>query len=278
MIYYDRLYGTIDIPAFLEPIIASNIFQRLRNVHQGGAIFLVDKKIDHTRFEHSIGVMYLVKYFGGREEEQVTALLHDLSHTAFSHVADKVFGRAGEDYHEELFLDLVLQSELPVILTDEGFNLDAIFNGDHSLLEQPYPYLCADRLDYTLRDLCIAGLLPREEALSFLDELQVNDGRIDFRTPLAENWFREKFDLLNRQYFRKLEYLYANARLSSLLKYALQQGVLNEADLMTDDKTVIGILESDAITSQLLQDIRALNDLAVFDSQEAAKGLKERKI
>ncbi|PSK90429.1 HD domain-containing protein [Taibaiella chishuiensis] len=278
MIYQDRLYGAIGIPAFLEPIIASKTFQRLGNVHQGGAVFLVDAAIDHTRFEHSIGVMHLVRYFGGSEEEQVAALLHDVSHTAFSHLADKVFGRAGEDYHEELFMDLILQSELPAILSRQGFNVDAVFNGDHGLLEQPYPYLCADRLDYALRDLCMADLLPREEALSFLEDLHVNAGRIDFRTASAENWFREKFDMLNRQYFRKPEYLYANDKLSALLKYALQQGIIKDADLMTDDKTVIGILENNATTRRLLHDIQALKDLAGFDSHEAAKGLKERKI
>ena len=44
-----------------------------------------------TRYEHSVGVMLLARRVGGGLREQVAALLHDVSHTAFSHVIDHVF-------------------------------------------------------------------------------------------------------------------------------------------------------------------------------------------
>jgi len=50
-----------------------------------------------TRFDHSVGVMLLIRKLGAGSspasallKEQVAALLHDVSHTAFSHVIDYV--------------------------------------------------------------------------------------------------------------------------------------------------------------------------------------------
>ena len=55
-----------------------------------------------TRYEHSVGVMLLVRRFGASLDEQIAALLHDVSHTAFSHVIDYVFNdHDHQSYHEE---------------------------------------------------------------------------------------------------------------------------------------------------------------------------------
>lgn len=50
----------------------------------------MNKEWNVTRFDHSVGVMLLVKKLGGSVEEQIAGLLHDVSHTAFSHVVDYV--------------------------------------------------------------------------------------------------------------------------------------------------------------------------------------------
>lgn len=44
-----------------------------------------------TRYEHSVGAMLLVRRAGGSVEAQAAGLLHDVAHTALSHVADNVF-------------------------------------------------------------------------------------------------------------------------------------------------------------------------------------------
>lgn len=278
MIYEDPLYGAIEILPPLEEVFYSDAMQRLGRVHQAGAIYLIDPHIKHTRLEHSVGVMYLVRLFGGSLSEQIAALLHDVSHTAFSHVVDQVFEKAGEDYHEEIWDSVIARSAIPAILRSQGYELEAIVDAEHSLLEQSYPYLCADRLDYCLRDLFTAGWLTREEALAYLKQLTVREGRIGYSTASAESWFKAKFQLLNEQYFRKAEYLYVNHGFSAILKYALAQGILSEEDLLTDDHAVMETLHRDQHGSAMIMDLQQMKGFAAFDQAKAASGLKERKM
>lgn len=99
----DRLYGEADLEPVLTDLIHSKAVQRLNGIHQGGACFLVNPAWNISRCEHSIGVMLLIRRLGGSLEEQIAGLLHDVSHTAFSHVADDVFNMENEDYHEQMF-------------------------------------------------------------------------------------------------------------------------------------------------------------------------------
>lgn len=90
MLISDPLYGEFEINGLLEDLIVSKPVQRLKGIHQAGAGFLVNSRWTISRFEHSVGVMLLIRQFGGSLQEQVAGLLHDVSHTAFSHVVDVV--------------------------------------------------------------------------------------------------------------------------------------------------------------------------------------------
>lgn len=107
MIISDVLYGEFKVDPVVEELILSKSVQRLKGIHQTGASYLVNKEWNVTRFDHSVGVMLLVKKLGGSVEEQIAGLLHDVSHTAFSHVIDYVFDNRNESYHEEIFSSVV---------------------------------------------------------------------------------------------------------------------------------------------------------------------------
>lgn len=94
------IYGVYKIEQVLEDLINSKPVQRLRGGHQGGASYLVNPKWNVTRYEHSVGVMLLIRKLGGSLEEQIAGLLHDVSHTAFSHVVDFALDQKAENYHE----------------------------------------------------------------------------------------------------------------------------------------------------------------------------------
>ena len=61
MILYDNIHGYIDIDEIASSIIDTPIFQRLRNIHQTGVLYLVFPSACHSRFEHSIGTYHLSK-------------------------------------------------------------------------------------------------------------------------------------------------------------------------------------------------------------------------
>lgn len=116
MIIHDSIYGIFETNQLLEELINTSTVQRLKNIHQGGASYLVNPKWNVTRYEHSIGTMIFISMMSGSIEEQIAGLLHDISHTAFSHVIDFALDNKKEDYHEEVFNHVVENSQIPNIL------------------------------------------------------------------------------------------------------------------------------------------------------------------
>ena len=106
MIYHDNIHGYIKIDDIATSIIDTPVFQRLRNIHQTGILYLVFPTVTHSRFEHSIGTYYLaMKMISNISKKQpelkitdeiimlvgISGLCHDLGHLLFSHLFDDCF-------------------------------------------------------------------------------------------------------------------------------------------------------------------------------------------
>src|ERR1700735_4632442 len=91
-IQIDTIYGSTIItePVLIELINRSEAIKRLKYVNQYGVMKFIKPEDEYTRFQHSLGVLYLLRRFGASLAEQVMGLLHDVSHTAFSHIADYI--------------------------------------------------------------------------------------------------------------------------------------------------------------------------------------------
>ncbi|WP_400263040.1 HD domain-containing protein [Sphingobacterium sp. SG20118] len=276
MIVSDIFYGNFELEDILIDLILSEPVQRLKNVHQGGAIFLVSPNIGHSRYEHSIGVLLLVRKLGGSLEEQIAALLHDVSHTAFSHVIDYVLQHKGEDYHEQIFEEVIANSTIPSILAKNGFSTSLLQDPKYTLLEMPLPALCADRIDYTIRDLYHFGLINIVDAHEFINELGIQDGKIGVRNEMAASWIISKYIQLNNAYFRKPEHIFVNTKLAELIALGLEKGILILTDLWKDDPTVLAIIKSDPFLNSALEKIKSLQDFKSFSESRAGKIFKER--
>ena len=151
----DRVYGKYEIqePVIVE-LINTDSIQRLKDIHQFGMPQRFYPFPGYSRYEHSLGVMLTLKELGADLEEQVAGLLHDVSHTAFSHTVDWVVGsREKEDFQDKNLKTIITNSDIPGILMRHGIDTNRITEHDnYPLLERPAPYLCADRVDYTLRE------------------------------------------------------------------------------------------------------------------------------
>ena len=240
----DIIYSSMEAPAIIKALLNSRSLRRLGGIHHSGAIFLVEPRIKHTRLEHSIGVCMLIRFLGGSELEQVAGLLHDLSHTAFSHVGDYVYGHQDEDFHDQQFERLLLNSDIPKILEGFGYHADQVLQGEFGILERELPDLCADRLDYTLRDALYAGLINRTQALAFLNTITVHDNRIVVPGADEANWINKIFQRLNAEFFNDPVNLYANFQLAEIIKQQLADGRLKDADLFKDDVFVLNKIRS----------------------------------
>lgn len=278
MMSSDIFYGNFELEDILSDLISSAPVQRLKNVHQGGAIFLVSPNAGHSRYEHSIGVMLLVRTLGGSLEEQVAGLLHDVSHTAFSHVIDYVLEQKGEDYHEQIFEEVIAKSTIPSILSNYGFSTSLLEDPRHTLLEMPLPALCADRIDYTIRDLYHFGLIDIVEVHDFLNELGVQGSKIGVKSEKAASWITSKYLQLNNEYFRKPEHIFANTRFSELIAIGLEKGIILLSDLWRDDPAVLSIIKSDRYLNAELEKIKSLYSFEIFSDSGSVNLFKDRTL
>ncbi|WP_050613942.1 HD domain-containing protein [Bacillus testis] len=242
---YDELYGEYTIEPVLQRLIESKAVQRLKGIHQGGASYLVNPEWNVTRYEHSIGVMLLIRKLGGSLEEQIAGLLHDVSHTAFSHVVDLALDHPLEDYHERIFSSFINQWGIVDLLKDFGYDAEAILLDDSQwpLLEQPLPLLCADRIDYTLRDMYRYGVITREEAIAFLENVMVNDGQICLKSIAAAEWFVETYYKEVIDFFMAPLNVYGYEILAGTLRAALRKGILAITDFEKEDEDILAILK-----------------------------------
>lgn len=244
MHYIDRIYGAVEISEpVLSDLIASDAMQRLHGVLQHGISGLIGVTNPTTRFEHSLGVYILVRSLGGGLEEQIAALLHDVSHTAFSHVIDYVFGsHDSQSYHEDKKVEYLNKTDVPEILSNHDYDWCELLCLDdeemamrYPTLEQPAPALCADRLDYFLRDSLDMGLADTVDIQAVLEHLVTLNGLIVVDDLAVAGWMGRAFiaaDHASWANFREVG-LYELAALA--IQRGLQLGVISEADFWSTD-------------------------------------------
>ncbi|WP_374720807.1 HD domain-containing protein [Peribacillus tepidiphilus] len=269
----DEIYGEFTIDGVLEELILSSPVQRLKGVYQGGASYFVNEKWNVTRFEHSVGVMLLIKQLGGSIEEQIAGLLHDVSHTAFSHVIDFVLENKKEDYHENIYHQVILDSEIPRILESYGYHYKDILLDDSKwkLLEQLAPELCADRVDYTLRDMYRYGQITLEEVRFFLRHVIVVDGKMVLNHIEAAEWFVKTYYKEVLDFFMDPLNIYGYDILAKTLKVALNKKVINLDTLLGTDEEVMCLLKSSkdeeiqSMIKQIHRNVQVKEDKDHFD-------------
>lgn len=256
----DYIYGEFEIDNVLIELINCSAVQRLKNIHQVGATYLVNKDLNVTRYEHSVGVMLLIKMLGGSLEEQIAGLLHDVSHTAFSHVIDFVLDNNEEDYHEIIFDEVVMNSEIPNILKRYGYNYkDMLMNEEKwTILERKAPRLCADRVDYTLRDMYRYGYTNKSEVDLFVKDMCIVNGEIVVKSIDKANWFLDLYYKEVVDFFMSPLNAYAYDKLAKAIKLAINTKELHMKDILKTDTEVIEILKKSK-NNDLLNLVNSLN-------------------
>jgi HD superfamily phosphohydrolase len=160
----DSVHGNLKLDDFEVKLADTPQIQRLRRIKQLGFTSLVYPGANHSRFEHSIGTMYLASLLSEHlnlDHEKtkilrVCALLHDLGHGPFSHVSEAVL----DESHETLTTRVIENSSLKDILSEE-FDVQQIIdiiNGKGPLGPIISGELDVDRMDYLLRDSHYTGV------------------------------------------------------------------------------------------------------------------------
>ncbi len=250
----DKVYGEYKKKSLvMSELIASEPMQRLKRLNQFGLPDRYYHLKGFSRFDHSFGVMLLLRYLGAFEEEQIAGLLHDVSHRAFSHVYDWVVGTAGEENSQDDDHDRFIRgTKIPLILQRHGYLVDRITNyHNFGLLERESPDLCGDRVDYLLREIdpvvageIFVGLTTFEGQIVCKDQDTASKLGQAFLSRQIEHW--GGWEGVSRYYL-----------FSSVLKRAMVLGIIKKEDFLVDDEYIGGKLEGciDKIISNTLAEL-----------------------
>ena len=167
----DPIHGFISIEdQLIFTLIEHPHFQRLRRISQLGLTNLVYGGANHSRFQHALGAMHLMKQAIqvlrnkgvsiSDEEEQASKaaiLLHDIGHGPYSHALENTLVKGIN--HEQISLQVML---------DLNEELDGALEMAIKIYRDEYPVkflhqlvssqLDTDRLDYLKRDSFFTGV------------------------------------------------------------------------------------------------------------------------
>lgn len=164
----ETIFGKICIDEpIVEKIIKSSAMQRLKYIDQSGTLYYLGYMPKYSRYDHSLGVYALLKKYNVDSKEQIAGLLHDVSHTVFSHVADILFKDFSQDvsYQDDIHEWFLEKMNMQPLLNEVGLSIQEISltKNNFLALDQELPALCADRIEYLLHTGLILGKITKED-------------------------------------------------------------------------------------------------------------------
>ena len=267
----DSVYGKTKInESVLIELINSKPLLRMKGVYQAGILRKVLLWKQTTRFEHCVGVMILLRKKGANLEEQIAGLLHDIPHTAFSHSIDYVYKNEEHNFHEMFHEKIINESEIPSILKKYKFDTKRLINEKNfSLLERNSPDLCADRIDYTLREL-MAKNKDTEKINKYIDSIVVFENEFYFNDAKTSLEFSKDFLEMIQSWASPLQLAIVET-LALALRKSLKANIITQEDLFTTDQEVLDKIyaSKDKEIIQLLEiinpNIKVIEDEKKFD-------------
>ena len=177
------IYGDFEVtePVLIE-LFSNPVMERIKYVRQYGVLdYVIKQRKEYTRYEHCVGVWALLRMHGATLQEQIAGLLHDASHTVFSHVADKLFSHQSEDssYQDDIHAWYLKKNNIDLLLSRHNIVFDDILHksGTHRMLEQDLPDICADRLEYNLQAGILTNMLTNQDIAAILANIRYENGQ-----------------------------------------------------------------------------------------------------
>ncbi|MEM2614056.1 MAG: HD domain-containing protein, partial [Nitrososphaerota archaeon] len=249
----DPVHKYIHITDLERSVIDTSVFQRLRRIKQLAGAHLTYPGAMHTRFLHSLGVMFtagkmfshLANYYSdkvNRDDLQLVRLagmLHDIGHGPFSHTFEEVLNEKKGITHEDVAKMLIKGTELKDIVSNEGFSPDEIANlstGKCSIRKRWINQIIsshfdADILDYLRRDSFFTGV-----EYGLIDAERIIDSMILWNDSLAIDeaaLYALESLLIARYMMFKAVYFHRTVRAAVIM--------LSRAMLLVDD--IIGLTD-----------------------------------
>ena len=273
----DPIHGFVRAYETEQKLILNPAFQRLRRIRQLSSTHLVYPGAQHTRFEHSLGVMHVAGMAGHALAEKgaidsekiiilkLAGLLHDIGHGPFSHMFETL-GFGGCFSHEEMGRKIIETTEIAEVISSTGYEPKDVtataFGGNSTsryMNEILSGYLSADMMDYLLRDGYFTGVEHSKlDHRRITDSLDVSEGRLALEKSALhsfESMMHSRYQMFKAVYFHKTvraaEVMLAEAVRLSAGRLCLDSMDISEYLGLTDEVLLYRILSMDADTPDL---------------------------
>ncbi len=280
----DPVHGYVYITEAEKQIIDSFPVQRLRRLRQLAGAEYVYPGANHTRFEHSVGVMhlaglmaenpYLSKHFSEEEYQliRIAALLHDVGHGPFSHIFEHLLVKFLKKTHEDINVWIVQKSELKGIIKKIGFNVDDVAKLSVGWLHKPNRAFMdqiirsavdVDKLDFVVRDTYHTGAqYGYVDVFRLIQTLDVLDQNL--AVDLGALSALESFILARVESFKSIYFHRVGRAAQLMLAMAMEEakdelGLINfktpEEYLAYDDYTVWTMLKKSKKSKKIIENL-----------------------
>jgi len=244
----DTIHGVIKLEDWMVEIVDTPQFQRLRRIKQLGFANLVYPGANHTRFEHSLGVMHvtrlLQKKIGFDDVVVAAALLHDVGHAPFSHGSEGLLKKYAGCNHESI--SKVVRGELKDVLKSLGFRIseiEEIVTGRRKSVVNGE--IDADRMDYLVRDSHYTGVAYGVfDIYRLTDKIKFEDGIIIEQggVKAAESLLISRFLMYPTVYFHHVCRI-ARKMYERAMERIIERGFEADKLLTMDDTDAIMLLK-----------------------------------
>jgi HD superfamily phosphohydrolase len=288
----DPVHGYIELDDFVLDLLATSQVQRLRRVRQLGFSSLVYPGANHTRFEHSLGTMYLasllIKNLDSIEEDKkieikAASLLHDIGHGPFSHVTENVIDKYTRRRHEDI-KEMLVKGEIGEVLKEYGVspgNVAKHIKGETSVGQIVSSEIDVDKMDYLVRDTHYTGVafgvVDYNRLINkmdfYEDRLVVEQGGLK----AAESLLVSRFWMNTSVYYHHVTRI-AESMCSRAVEYMIENQGLDPSGLrqMDDIDLVAAMRKATGYAGELSRrlDIRNLYKRALYMGlEDAGKGV-----
>lgn len=284
----DPIHKYIRITDIEKKLIDTEVFQRLRKIRQLAGAHLVYPSAQHTRFEHSLGVMHLAGlaaetlsdkgYITNKEDIEslrIAALLHDIGHGPFSHLFEEVLSEneSKKINHEIIGKKIIKETIILDILGKYGYDGDYVCKLSFGESQKMFyneiiaGSLSADIMDYLPRDSFFTGaeygkvdyyrLISSFEVLSN-GHLGINKSAINS----LESMLISRYQMFKAVYFHKTvragEVMLLHSLMSADKQLNFSNFCIEEYLAYTDEKTIdiICSLKGNKFASNLALDYK----------------------
>jgi HD superfamily phosphohydrolase len=248
----------------IATVLGSDVMVRLKKIDQSGPPRYFTSYIPpFSRYDHSIGVWALLKKAGAPIKEQIVGVLHDVTHTVFSHVGDYIFAKNVNDYVQEAYHDREKLAtrhlgKVHAVLREVGLRQEDfdIVTTKYPRLEQSAPDLCADRVQYIIHTAVITSRITKTEARAIAENIRYENGVWFFTDAQLAEKFADIALYFTINFWGAKWNTEMNIHMAHAIRRAIAIKQMTIEDLYETDDVIIRKLENmrdDIVQTNLLQ-------------------------